>query len=165
MANISFKIDVTEFQTMLNNLDAAADHLAKRAIFEGARVAAAEVKAQIEAIPEDNYRYLSDGDRFAYITPEEKRGLLDSMGIPKMDGDALNGWNTKIGFDGYAEGTKKTKRYPRGTPNALVARSLEIGTTVRMKYPFMRRAVNRCRKSVVEAMDRQLNEDIRTIAK
>ena len=165
MPSVTFKADVQEFQQLLNDLDRAADSLAKRAIYEGAKVAGAEIRNQIEGIPEDDYRILKDDDRFEYVTPREKQGLLDGLGIPRMEGDALKGWNTKIGFDGYAKGTAKTKSYPRGTPNALVARSLEIGTSVRMKYPFMRRAVNRCRKSVVEAMDRQLNEDIRTIAK
>lgn len=165
MPSVTYKADVQEFQQLLNDLDRAADSLAKRAIYEGAKVAGAEIRRQIEGIPEDDYRILKDDDRFEYVTPREKQGLLDGLGIPKMEGDALRGWNTKIGFDGYAKGTAKTKSYPRGTPNALVARSLEIGTSVRMKYPFIRRAMNRCKNQVVEAMDKQLNADIAKIAK
>lgn len=166
MPSITYKADVQEFQQLLNDLDRAADSLAKRAIYEGAKVAGAEIRNQIEGIPEDSYRYVAnDENRLEYVTPEEKRGLLEGLGIPEMEGDILKGWNTKIGFDGYADGTPKMKSYPRGTPNALVARSLEIGTSVRMKYPFIRRAMNRCKNQVVEAMDKQLNADIAKIAK
>lgn len=165
MANITFNVDVEEFSTMLENMSTATDGLAKRAIYEGAKVVVQEVKSQIEGIPEDTFRNLTNDDRFEYVTDREKKGLLEGLGITKMEGDPLKGWNAKIGFDGYAEGTMKSKSYPKGRPNAMLARALEIGTTVNAKYPFMRRAVNRCRKTVVEAMDRQLNEDIMTIAK
>lgn len=165
MAQITFGVDVQEFSTMLEQLSVKVDGLAKRAIFEGAKVVAEEVKSQIGSIPEDKFRRLKEGERFEYATDAEKKGLLEGLGITKMEGDPIKGWNAKIGFDGYAEGTLKTKPYPKGRPNAMLARALETGTTVNAKYPFMRRAVNRCRKTVVEAMDRQLNEDIRTIAK
>lgn len=164
MANISFKVDVTEFQVMLENLGTATDGLAKRAIFEGAKVVAEEVKSQIESIPEDKFRRLKEDERFEYATDAEKKGLLEGLGITKMEGDPIKGWNAKIGFDGYAEGTLKSKSYPKGRPNAMLARALETGTTVNAKYPFMRRAINRSREKAIQAMERQINEDIMSIA-
>lgn len=164
MANITFDVDVEEFSTMLENMSTATDGLAKRAIYEGAKVVVQEVKSQIEGIPEDTFRHLTNGDRFEYVTDREKKGLLEGLGITKMEGDPIKGWNAKIGFDGYAEGTMKSKRYPKGRPNAMLARALETGTTVNAKYPFMRRAINRSREKAIQAMERQINEDIMSIA-
>lgn len=165
MANITFSADVEEFSAMLENLGTATDGLAKRAIFEGAKVVAEEVKSQIEGIPEDTFRHLTNGDRFEYVTDREKKGLLEGLGITKMEGDPIKGWNAKIGFDGYAEGTMKSKRYPKGRPNAMLARALETGTTVNAKYPFMRRAINRSRERAIQAMDDRMNADIEALIK
>ena len=48
------------------------------------------------------------------------------MGISpiKHDGDYIN---AKVGFDGY--GSIPTKKYPKGVPNQLVARSVNSGTS------------------------------------
>lgn len=82
------------------------------------------------------------------ITKEQKEGLLDSLGITTMRDD--NGfYNVKIGFDGY--NTVRTKKYPHGQPNVLIARSAESGSSVMIKTAFMRKAVARARKKLLPA--------------
>lgn len=152
-----------DFIIALNRFEAHADAIAKRAIYDGAKVMYEKVKAAIEAIPEEEFRYLRDGDSYRYITPDEKQDLIESLGITKIEGNVFDGWNAKIGFDGY--GSHRTKKYPNGVPNQLIARSLEKGTSVRGKYPFMRRTVNRYRKQIKEKMSASVNETCEMLSK
>lgn len=65
--------------------------------------------------------------------------------------------DVKIGFDGY--GSKPTRKYPKGVPIPLTARSIISGTSFRPKNNFVRRAVNRKKKKkAIERMDEVINE-------
>jgi hypothetical protein len=151
-----------DFIIALNRFEAHADAIAKRAIYDGAKIMYEKVKAAIEAIPEEKFRYLRGNDSYRYVTPDEKQDLIESLGITKIEGNEFDGWNAKIGFDGY--GSHHTSKYPGGVPNQLIARSLEKGTSVRRKYPFMRRTVNRYRKATKEAMNASVNETCEKLA-
>lgn len=150
------------FLKALKRFESSADAIAKRAIYDGAGLLAGEIKGAVGDIPEDEARYLKPGDEYKSITPQEKADLEASMGITPIKGDEFEGWDAKIGFDGY--GSRPTKKYPKGVPNQLIARSVEKGTSYRSKYPFMRRTVNRCRKKVVDAMDKSVAETCEKLA-
>ena len=67
----------------------------------------------------------------------------------------------KIGFDGYNK--TKTKKYPKGQPNQVVARGVESGTTWKKKYPFVRPAVERARKAVQAKMAETVDKEIKKV--
>ena len=70
-----------------------------------------------------------------------------------------NGYiNTKIGFDGY--NATKTKKYPNGQPNALIARSIESGTSKHQKTPFVRPAISKAKAKAEAAMAASVDKDI-----
>ena len=62
-------------------------------------------------------------------------------------------------MDGY--GSIPTKKYPNGTPNVMLMRSIESGTSFREKHPVFRPAVNRSRKKAIEAMRNKFDEQIK----
>ena len=64
----------------------------------------------------------------------------------------------KIGFDGYNE--VQTKTFPNGQPNALIARSIESGSSTREKTPFLRPALAAARKQAIEAARVKFDEAI-----
>ena len=70
-------------------------------------------------------------------------------------------WNVKLGFDGYNK--VKTKTYPNGQPNAMIARATESGSSVREKTPFVRTAVSATQKQAVEIAKRVVDEEISKI--
>lgn len=66
------------------------------------------------------------------------RGLFMTKVYKTEKDDAKN---VKVGFSGYIPGSPKTKRYPKGTPTALVAMAREYGTSRgEAKRPFVRTA-------------------------
>lgn len=145
----------------LDKLEAGMDEIARRAVYSGMEPVADAMNSAIDDIPEDKFRYLQDGDMYNSITEKEKADLKESFGVTKIKGDSFEGWNVKAGFDGY--GHIPTKKYPKGVPNQLVARSVESGSSVRVKYPFVRRAVNATKKESVNAMDKSVDADIKIL--
>lgn len=93
----------------------------------------------------------------APITVGQKQGLIEGFGVSPLDNE--NGYiNVKLGFSGY--NNVKTKKYPKGQPNVLVARGIESGASDREKHPFIRTAVNKSKKPAVEAMKQTIDNDI-----
>ena len=159
MAKMTIGKGMDEYLAKLGNLEFAAPGLVGRAIFEGAKVVADLVRAEIEALPTaESKRVAPPRDP----TQVEKDGLLDGLGVAKKKNDS--GYiNVKIGMDGY--NTDKTKKYPRGKPNAMIARSIESGSTVMKRNAFISRAVNKTKKNAEAAMQKVIEEGIEKFVK
>ena len=159
MAKMTIGKGMDEYLAKLGNLEFAAPGLVGQAIYEGAKVVADQVRAEIEALP------TAESKRVAIPrdpTQVEKDGLLDGLGVAKKKNDG--GYiNVKIGMDGY--NTDKTKKYPKGKPNAMIARSLESGSTVMKRNAFISRAVNKTKKEAEAAMQKVIEEGIEKIVK
>lgn len=129
-----------------------------KAIYSGAGVVMKTVSSAVDSINTDN-RYGTAGSPTSGPTTIQKIGLVNSLGITKMrqDGDF---WNVKIGFDGY--NSVKTKKWPNGQPNSMVARSVESGTSWMAKQPFMRRAEQSamapCERAMAETVDKEISK-------
>ena len=159
MAKMTIGKGMDEYLAKLGNLEFAAPGLVGQAIYEGAKVVADQVRAEIEALP------TAESKRVAVPrdpTQVEKDGLLDGLGVAKKKNDS--GYiNVKIGMDGY--NTDKTKKYPQGKPNAMIARSIESGSTVMKRNAFISRAVNKTKKDAEAAMQKVFEEGIEKIMK
>lgn len=126
----------------------AIEKVQKHAVYEGMAVIKREVEAQIRALPEEE-GYISGKDlpRNA-ITKAEKAELIKHIGISDMetkDGTV----NNSVSFDGYT--SIKTKAYPNGLPAVMIARSINSGSSVRQKHPFMRQAKAAAKPKATEA--------------
>ena len=96
----------------------------------------------------------------AGITIKQKQGLLDGLGIAKMQDE--NGYlNVKVGFDGY--NAVSTMKYPKGQPNQLIARVTENGSSFMDKQPFIRPAINATKDKALEEMQRVIDEEVKKI--
>lgn len=159
MAKMTIGKGMDEYLAKLGNLEFAAPGLVGQAIFEGAKIVTDQVRAEIEALPTaESKRVATPRDP----TQVEKDGLLDGLGVAKKKNDS--GYiNVKIGMDGY--NTDKTKKYPRGKPNAMIARSIESGSTVMKRNAFISRAVNKTKKEAEAAMQKVIEEGIEKIVK
>lgn len=135
----------------------------KEIVEAGAQPLADEIRKSINNLPEEEDRYLKKGEKFKGIPKRQKKDLLDSLGITPADVDYGGNTNIKVGFDGY--GSSKTKKYPQGLPNPLLARAIESGSTVRVKKPFIRPATNRMKKKVNNTMQLKIDEKIYAITK
>lgn len=149
---------LAEYAQMLNRFEGKSDGMIKAAIYEGADVVADAVMNEIRALPTENGRG-SEKQKLKGISTVQKKDLIDAAGLADMDKNENGDWNTKYGFDGY--GSVPSKKYPKGLPNILLVRSIVAGNSFRAKNPFIRRAVNKCRPTAEQAMEKKIDEAIR----
>lgn len=147
MAKFQVGNGIDRYMEQLRNLEYSGREVVGQTIYAGAEIVADELRKNIKRLPA------------SACTELEKRGLLDGLGIARMQDD--NGFfNVKIGFDGYND--HKTKKYPRGHPNAMVARSIEGGTSWKHKHPFVAPAIRAVRdaaeKKMAETADKIIKE-------
>ena len=159
MATFEF-LGLDEYLGQLNELKEHATGLIKRAVYDGAAQVANAVAAEIQNLPEvDGYQYPWKVP-ISGVTREQKAGLLEGLGLAKME-DSSGFINTHVGFDGY--NSVESKQYPNGQPNAMLARSINSGSSTRRKIPFMSRALKNAKDKAQSAMAARLDADIETI--
>lgn len=149
------------FEKYINELmrfEKDSPEIAKEIVMAGAQPIADEIRSSIESLPSDTFRRLTKGEEFSGIPNGSRKDLLNNLGIAPPGVDNNGNTNTKVGFKGY--GSYPTKKYPKGLPNALLARSIESGSSVREKYPFVRKAVNKKRKISIDKMQEKIEEKI-----
>ena len=127
-----------DFALALSRLATQSDEIAKKAIYEGAKVVADKIKSNL-----------------AGVLSEEATGeMLASFGVTPIKRDSDGNWNAKIGFDGYDS---------KGVPNQLKARTLESGSSQQQKKPFVRPAVNATKGTAIEKMGQVIKEEIQKL--
>ena len=155
MAKFQFE-GVDKLIAQYNRLADDTDEMIGKAIYNGAGVVMKACVAAVEGIGTDN-RFGTPENPTSGPSTIQKIGLRKAIGITKMRDD--NGFkNVKIGFDGY--NSVKTKTWPQGQPNMMVARAVESGTSWMQKQPFMRKAEqssrSACEKVMSETVDREI---------
>lgn len=159
MAHFEF-MGLDAYLERLNKLGDKSTGLCKRALYDGAAVLANAVRDEINALPTSD-RDAKKGDPQP-VLEYEKDGLLDGLGIAKMKDD--NGViSTRVDFDGYNR--LKSKKYPSGHPNSMIARAINSGTSKRKKNPFMSRAVAKAKAKANAAMAARMDADINELMK
>lgn len=148
-----------DYVTYVERLADNSEEILGEAVYEMAKVVADRVRANLEALPTvtnaANIAMYKRGK--SKLSDVEKKGLLDSFGISTIQND--DGYfNVKLGFEGY--NSVQTKRYPRGQPNALIARVTESGSSYRNKTPFIRPAVRATKKEAERAGQIKIDERI-----
>ena len=145
-----------EYLAKLGNLEVSAPQACEKAVFDGAKIVADRIKENIKGLPvQDKYEEYATG-----IKTVQKEGLLRSFGIAKCRND--NGYiNVKAGFDGY--NALKTKKYPSGQPNAMIARTFEAGNSHTKKHPFVAPAVRATKEQAEMAMQMTIDQEINKI--
>lgn len=140
------------YMNQISALNGDSLKIIKGAAAKGASIVADACKNELSGLPVTSEGYAiqawKKGEK-TVLTSKQKEGLLDSMGLAPMQND--NGYiNTKLGFDGYNDVV--TKRWPKGQPNAMIARSVDSGSSAFNKNPFMRRVEKATRAKAEKAM-------------
>lgn len=158
MAKLQFK-GLEEYARKLQLMSKNTKEMCGSIVYEMADIVADEIRENINALPAiPNKQAIADykKKRTTGLTKEEKKGLQDGFGIAKMQNEK-GYWYVKLGFDGYNE--TKTKKYPKGQPNVMIARATESGSSVREKRPFVRPAVNKTRKRAIEKAQEIIDQE------
>ena len=161
MGTFTFK-GLEEYELKLAKLGLNTEKIIGKAVYAGAGVIADAVRKNISSLPNvpPKKAYGTATAPISGVTSVQKAGLLEGFGISKME--LSNGYyHVKLGFDGYNR--TKTKKYPGGQPNMLIARSVESGTSFRSKYPFVSPAVRSSRKAAEQKIKEVLDEQIKRL--
>lgn len=147
MAKITFP-GMEAYIRQMEGLGKEIPKICNRALYDGAKILADAVREEIKTLDK--------------LDPRDRQGLLDGMGIAHFweeDGSVM----TKIGFEGY--NTWKTKRWPRGKPNALIARAQIRGTSWIYPNRFTARAAKKAREKCIEAMRKRVEQELENATK
>lgn len=160
------KIEMTgldEYMKQLESLTKDITGTLKRGVYDAADVIADAVRSQINALPAvDDIEGLIGWQqkRPTVLTKKQKAGLLSGLYLAKMRTEA-NRVDTKLSFTGY--NNVKTKKYPQGQPNAMIAAAVESGSSAHRKTPFIRTTANKVKSQAVAAMRDTIDADIKKI--
>lgn len=159
---ISFRNQSKYFLRLKKLEQVAADGATiEKAVRAGAAIVADKIRANLDALPEEEFRKLGEGEMFRGLPAAQKRDLQDSFGLTPIEKDRNGFIHTKAGFNEY--GSYPTKAYPDGVPNQLLARAVESGSSVRQKTPFVEPAVKATRKKAVETMNEVIEDELKSI--
>lgn len=149
---------VNELYNKLNKLAASeATNAMKAGVYEGAGAAADALKAEIASLSAEKGSWPFYKKTIVGLSETQKQGLIDGVGIASIE-DKNGVINTKVGFNGYNDHV--TEHYPKGQPNALVARSLESGSSIGTKHPFVRPTASKARKTITQKMADKVKKEI-----
>lgn len=161
MAKITFP-GLADYELMLSKLENGSEEIIGKAIYAGAGIVADAIKSSIQSLPIVRGYGTDSNPLPGGVTSAQKAGLIDGLGISRMQDDA--GYlNVKIGFDGY--NNTRTEKYPQGQPNQLVARGVESGTSWKQKKPFIRPACTKSRKQAETEMAKIIDEELEKLSR
>lgn len=154
---------MSEYLKELDNVAWATSAICKAVVYKGAAVVADEIKRGIKGL-----QVVSDKHALAayqrldptLISYTQKKGLLESFGVARIQ-ESYGYVSTKLGFDGYNDVV--TDEWPRGQPNALIARACESGSVAMLKQPFMRSAQNKAKAPALDAMQKTADAELKKI--
>ena len=154
-----------EYIRQLEDLAGNADGYIGKAVYEGAGLVADAIRANIQglsAVEDGVGAHAYRAGTYAPLTESAKAGLLEGFGISELR--AENGYyHVKLGFDGYNR--LRTRRFPKGQPNVLIARTFERGNSFTARRPFIKPALQATRTQCEETMNRVLNDEIEKLMK
>lgn len=155
MATMKFK-GLDKFIEQIERLEADTSPIFAKTLYNGAEVMADAIKSSINGIVPDDTPYNPNRTKTG-PTSVQIEGLAQSFGISPMR-TTKDEMNVKLGFDGY--NSIRSTRWPKGQPNAMVARSVESGTSWMTKQPFIARTQKAMRQAVEEKMKITLEKEI-----
>ena len=159
MARFKVSPNLEKYEKKLSQLGDKARPMIEKAVKEGANPVADAVRAGINSIPiDDGYR--KKGEIRSGLRSVQRAGLSASLGVAPIRNDS-GFTNVKVGFDGY--NNMHTKQYPGGQPNAMIARSIESGTSIMQAHPFVAPAVSKTRKQAEKIMEQSIDKSINSI--
>lgn len=159
MAKFRVGSDIGEYIDNLEKLSKASEKTIGAAIYAGAKIVTDKIRSELEKIPvESSTEAAKAGRMMTGLTSAQKGGLLKGLGISYMQ-ERDGAYDVKVGFDGY--NTTYTKRWPKGQPNAMIARSMETGTSFRAKNPVISNATRAVKSKAERAMAQAFDDEVR----
>jgi len=153
-------VGLDETMKKLEDMGAKTDELLSKALYAGAKVMADGLKNAIRSLPEDHgFRHFDKGASPRNVVGHnDKEDMINHMGISRFQTKTGSVY-TRISFDGY--GSLPTKKYPNGRPVVLIARSINSGSSIRTKHPFIRSTIAQYKSEATQAMQQVITDELK----
>ena len=151
---------LNETLKMLESIERNTDEILEDVLREGAMIATDEMRSQISKLRTSDEYEGGNGKRYA--KKSDVQGLLDSLGFApvRFNNSVVD---SNVGFDGYND--NKTKKYPKGHANRMVANAINRGTSFMIAQPFINRTKKAAEAKCNEVMQKRLDEEIQKLTK
>ena len=151
---------INETIKMLEALGKNTDDIFSDALKKGAGVATDSMRLEVKSLKTSDEYEGGNGKRYA--KPADVKGLLDSLGFTpvKSQGTILN---VNVGWDGY--NSDKTKKYPNGHANRMIANAINKGTSFMIAQPFINKAKRKAESKCIDAIESELTKELKKISK
>lgn len=148
---------LTELLKQLESLEADTDEILEDVTLKGAGVVTDVMRQEIKSLKTSD-DYEGDKRKKRYPRPEDVKGLYDSLGYTptQFKGTKID---SNVGFDGY--NSYKTKKYPNGHANRMIANAINKGTSFMMAQPFINRSKHQAEEKCIEMMQSELDQAIK----
>ncbi len=151
-------VGLEEMLKHVEGIETRADEIMNKALYAGLKVMADGLKEEIRALPEDEgFKHFPHDQPRNVVGSHDKNDMITHMGISRFRSETGKVY-ARISFNGYGE--IKTKKFQNGRPVILIARSINSGSSVRAKNPFVKRAVSKCKAAAIEAMKAAVASEI-----
>lgn len=164
------KIELQGFDTYIRQIEALkadAEKVCKATVYPGAQILADAMRQAVDALPTiSDQRAMGNwqaGRPSEALSVSQKAGLQESLGVSPIRKDRNGMVQTSVGFTGY--NSVKTHAHPNGQPNALIARSLEKGTSTLKRNRFVENTIRAVKPQILEAMQQEADAQIERIMK
>lgn len=151
---------LNETLKMLESIERNTDEILEDVLREGAMIATDEMRSQISKLRTSDEYEGGNGKRYA--KKSDVQGLLDSLGFApvRFNNSVVD---SNVGFDGYND--NKTKKYPKGHANRMVANAINRGTSFMIAQPFINRTKKAAEAKCNQEMQKKLDEEIQKLTK
>lgn len=149
-----------DYIEQLITTDKQLDRICGRSLHPGAKIVSDVCKKKLEALRTDDSWFKRNGGFRHGPTKRQKKFLIESMGIAKMRHTG-GSYDVKLGFDGYNDIV--SERWPAGQPNAVIARSVNKGTSFMEAQPFMDQSIKESEVAVIKAIEKQFEYELEKI--
>ncbi len=151
---------LNETLKMLESIERNTDEILEDVLREGAMIATDEMRSQISKLRTSDEYEGGNGKRYA--KKSDVQGLLDSLGFApvRFNNSVVD---SNIGFDGY--NNDRTKKYPKGHANRMIANAINRGTSFMIAQPFINRTKKAAEAKCNEVMQKKLDEEIQKLTK
>lgn len=151
---------LTELLKQLEALEGNTDDILEDVTLEGAGIVTDVMRSEIKSLRTSDEYEGGNGKRYA--KPEDVKGLIDSLGYTptQFKGTKID---SNVGFDGY--NSNKTKKYPNGHANRMIANAINKGTSFMIAQPFINRSKRQAEERCIETMQKKLDEAVKKFVK
>lgn len=139
------------------------ERICGRSVYPGAGLAYKECRKRLEAVRTDDtlFRFSEKYGRMRRgITTRQKQALIESLGIASLRQKG-GAFDVKLGFDGYNDIV--SDRWKNGQPNAMIARSLNAGTSFMEAQPFMDQTIEAVRHPAEQKIEQQFYKELQKL--